>query len=218
LHNKILHQCEFCQAHCVELPKRSPTEFSLPSLDIPTSFTKFESLSCFLGIKRNRKQIPGWHNTGPRFQPEAVGRRLGPATKLARPAQQGGTRQLDAWAGRRVHRRAVTATTAGAGVVVSALLVLGLCRRCKLERVSRRALGKASSRGVHLRGMSVARGRSSGSEGASSGAHWSSGWSQLRLGTGGSLLRLRNTWCRQGRTTVRTPTASSARREADGGR
>jgi hypothetical protein len=47
VYNKILHKCEFCQAHCVELPKMSLTKFSLPFLDIPTSFYgfwKFETI------------------------------------------------------------------------------------------------------------------------------------------------------------------------------
>jgi hypothetical protein len=71
-----------------------------------------------------------------------VGHRLGAATKLAQSAQQGGTQQPDAWAG----WRAVTAAMAGAGSVVSPLLVVGLGWRCKLEGVSRCAPGTASSR------------------------------------------------------------------------
>jgi hypothetical protein len=70
-----------------------------------------------------------------------------------------------------------------------------------LEGVSRHAPDKASSGGVHPRGVSAARGRSSGSEGASSGAHRSLRCSQLWLGTGGSLLWLHKVRC-----------------EADGGR
>jgi hypothetical protein len=38
LHNRILHKCEFGQAHCIDLTKRGLTKFSLPFLDIPTSF------------------------------------------------------------------------------------------------------------------------------------------------------------------------------------
>jgi hypothetical protein len=119
-----------------------------------------------------------------------------PSDQFSRSAQQGGTRQPDAWAGRRSHRRTSS--------VVSPLLVVGLGRRRKLEGVSGRAPGKASSGGVHPRGVSVARGRSSGSEGASSGSRRSSGWSQLQLETGSSLRRLRKARRRQGRTMVHT--------------
>jgi hypothetical protein len=41
LQNGILHKCEFGQAHCVDLTSRSPIKFSLPFLDIPTSFHGF---------------------------------------------------------------------------------------------------------------------------------------------------------------------------------
>jgi hypothetical protein len=45
LHNGILHKYEFDQAHFVALTKRSPTKFSLPFLDIPTSFYEFWKFS-----------------------------------------------------------------------------------------------------------------------------------------------------------------------------
>jgi hypothetical protein len=41
LHNEILHKYEFGQAHCIDLTKRSPTKFSLPFFDTPTSFYEF---------------------------------------------------------------------------------------------------------------------------------------------------------------------------------
>jgi hypothetical protein len=61
LYNKILHKCEFCQAHYVRLFKRVHTKFNLPFLDIPTSyyeFWKFEIISViYLNKKEKRKGL-----------------------------------------------------------------------------------------------------------------------------------------------------------------
>jgi hypothetical protein len=51
LHNEILHKCEFGQAHCLDLTKRSPIKFSLPFLNIPTSFYKIWKFANISGIK-----------------------------------------------------------------------------------------------------------------------------------------------------------------------
>jgi hypothetical protein len=51
LHNRILHKCEFDQAHCIDLTKRSSTKFSLPFLDIPISFYEFWKFATISGIK-----------------------------------------------------------------------------------------------------------------------------------------------------------------------
>jgi hypothetical protein len=51
LRNGILYKCGFCQAHCVDLTKRSPTKFSFPFLDIPTSFYEFWKFANIFGIK-----------------------------------------------------------------------------------------------------------------------------------------------------------------------
>jgi hypothetical protein len=51
LHNGILHKCEFDQAHCVDLTKRSPTNFSLPFFDILTSFYEFWKFANISRIK-----------------------------------------------------------------------------------------------------------------------------------------------------------------------
>jgi hypothetical protein len=50
VYNKILHKCEFSHAHCVELLKRSPTKFSLPFFNIPTSFYEFWKFELFSAI------------------------------------------------------------------------------------------------------------------------------------------------------------------------
>jgi hypothetical protein len=50
VYHKILYKCEFGQAHCVELLKRSPTKFSLPFLDIPISFYEFWKFELFSAI------------------------------------------------------------------------------------------------------------------------------------------------------------------------
>jgi hypothetical protein len=57
LYNKIVHKCEFCQSHCVELFKRVHTKFILPFLDIPTSFYEFWNLHYFLVIKSFEKRL-----------------------------------------------------------------------------------------------------------------------------------------------------------------
>jgi hypothetical protein len=46
----MMHKYEFGQAHYVELLKRSPTKFSLPFLDIPTSFYEFWKFELFSAI------------------------------------------------------------------------------------------------------------------------------------------------------------------------
>jgi hypothetical protein len=51
LQNEILHKCEFGQAHCIDLTKRSPTKFILPFLDIPISFYEFWKFANIFGIK-----------------------------------------------------------------------------------------------------------------------------------------------------------------------
>jgi hypothetical protein len=55
LYNKLLHKCEFGQAHWVEMPNRSPMKFSLLFLDIRISSMNFESLNYFLLFKINGK-------------------------------------------------------------------------------------------------------------------------------------------------------------------
>jgi hypothetical protein len=57
LHNKIIHKSEFGHVHCVDLTKRSPTNFSLPFLDIPTSFDKFWKLLIFLGLNKSKNEF-----------------------------------------------------------------------------------------------------------------------------------------------------------------
>jgi hypothetical protein len=60
LYKKLLHKCEFGQAHCVDLPKRSPTKFSLPFLNIPTifnEFCKFEIISKIYLNKKKKKRL-----------------------------------------------------------------------------------------------------------------------------------------------------------------
>jgi hypothetical protein len=47
----ILHKCEFDQAHCVDLTKKSPTKFSLLFLDILISFYEFWKFANISGIK-----------------------------------------------------------------------------------------------------------------------------------------------------------------------
>jgi hypothetical protein len=51
LHNELLYKYEFGQAHCEELTKTSPTKFSLPFLDIPTSFYEFWKFANISGVK-----------------------------------------------------------------------------------------------------------------------------------------------------------------------
>jgi hypothetical protein len=51
LHNEILHKSEFGQVHCIDLTSRSPTKFSWPFLDIPTSFYKFWKFATISWIK-----------------------------------------------------------------------------------------------------------------------------------------------------------------------
>jgi hypothetical protein len=48
-----MHKCEFGQAHYVELLNRSPTKFSLPFLNIHTSFYEFWKFELFLLFKTN---------------------------------------------------------------------------------------------------------------------------------------------------------------------
>jgi hypothetical protein len=50
LHKELLHKYEFGQAHSEELTKRSPTKFSFPFLDIPTSFYEFWKFEMFSAI------------------------------------------------------------------------------------------------------------------------------------------------------------------------
>jgi hypothetical protein len=50
LHNELLHKYEFGQTHGEELTKRSPTKFSFPLLDIPTSFHEFWKFELFSAI------------------------------------------------------------------------------------------------------------------------------------------------------------------------
>jgi hypothetical protein len=84
---KILYKYEFLQAHCVELLKRSRTKFSLPFLDIPTSFYEFWNLNCFLLFKTNRKDLKDTRTAG-RKASWASAWRPGPAKEASRmPAQ-----------------------------------------------------------------------------------------------------------------------------------
>jgi hypothetical protein len=50
LYNEILYKCEFGQAHCIYLTKRSLKKFSLPFLDIPKSFYEFWKFANIFGI------------------------------------------------------------------------------------------------------------------------------------------------------------------------
>jgi hypothetical protein len=52
LYNELLHKYEFCQAHCVELTKRSPTKFSLQFLGILQFSMNSRSLLLFLGLNK----------------------------------------------------------------------------------------------------------------------------------------------------------------------
>jgi hypothetical protein len=56
LHKKLLHQSEFGVAHYVELPKSIHTKFSLPFLNIPTSFYKFWKFETISRNYLNKKE------------------------------------------------------------------------------------------------------------------------------------------------------------------
>jgi hypothetical protein len=50
LHNELLYKYEFGQAHYQEQTKRTPTKFSFPFFDIPTSFYEFWKFELFFAI------------------------------------------------------------------------------------------------------------------------------------------------------------------------
>jgi hypothetical protein len=78
LYNKILHKCEFGQAHYVELLKRSPIKFSLPFLDNRTSFYEFwefETISRIYEIEKRKNENRHW--AGVSAQDHSAGVRRG---------------------------------------------------------------------------------------------------------------------------------------------
>jgi hypothetical protein len=74
LHKKLLHQSEFGGAHYGELPKSIHTKFSLPFLNIPTSFYefwKFETISRNYLNKKEKQLNSAWAESSLRLQCKA---------------------------------------------------------------------------------------------------------------------------------------------------
>jgi hypothetical protein len=104
LYKELLNKCEFGQTHYVQPPKRSPTKFSLPFLDIPKSFYKFKILHYFLRIKSIEKQLKklaaqcrpnlAWGHSPPAWRPATRDRPKGwlGLGLAARSSRGGGTR------------------------------------------------------------------------------------------------------------------------------
>jgi hypothetical protein len=82
LHNEILHKYEFGQGHCVDLNRRSPKKFSLPFLDIPTSFYEFWKFECYLNKKET--VLKTVHSAGPSPARDYGPRGRQPATTVPR--------------------------------------------------------------------------------------------------------------------------------------
>jgi hypothetical protein len=77
LYKKLLYTCEFCQAHCVELIIRVHTKFTLPFLDIPTSFYEFWNFETISRIYLNKKEKKKFKQCMGRICPEATVHRPG---------------------------------------------------------------------------------------------------------------------------------------------
>jgi hypothetical protein len=86
LYKKLLHKCEFCQAHCVEWFKSINIKFSLSFLNTHTSFYEFWKFETISRIYLNKKEKERLKQCMGRIQPAATVQ--GSAACHARPADQ----------------------------------------------------------------------------------------------------------------------------------